>query len=332
MVDNEFNMINIMNKKVTKRVAIAKGQILFNYETYHLIKNRSLPKGNPLLMAEISGIMAAKNTSQLLPLCHPILLDFVKIKNELNDEKLCITIYAIVGAESKTGVEMEALSAVNSSLLTIYDLAKQICKNIVIKNIELLFKSGGKSGTWITNSNYPEWMLQYIKEPIENNLSGIDFAVITLSDRASKGIYDDNSGNYLKTRIQKNNGNLVHYALLPDEPKELQEIIQKITEEKPIIVLTNGGTGFSKRDKTPEALKAISTREFTGIGELLRKHGSNSTKFSWLSRSSAFEVKNSLVICLPGSEKAVSENMDALIPILPHIHSILIGNNHDKLS
>lgn len=141
---SNFNMINIINKKPTKRIAIARGQILLNNETYHLIKNKSLLKGDALLMAEVSGIMAAKNTAQILPLCHPIPLEFVQIKNELNDEKLSITIYAIVGTESKTGVEMEALSAVNASLLTIYDLSKMMSKKIIINSIELLFKSGEK--------------------------------------------------------------------------------------------------------------------------------------------------------------------------------------------
>lgn len=174
-------------------------------------------------------------------------------------------------------------------------------------------------------------MEEYVIESNKNCLNGVDFAVITLSDRAANGIYEDKSGNILKSIIEKNGGNLAHYSLLPDEPKMLQNLIQRLTQEEPLLILTNGGTGLSKRDTTPESLKEIATREIVGIGELLRQYGSHFTKFSWLSRSSAFEINNSIVVCLPGSEKAVNENMEALVPILPHIYSILIGNNHDKL-
>ena len=225
---------------------------------------------------------------------------------------------------------MEALSAVNASLLTVYDLSKMIEPHLIISNIELLVKKGGKSGLWLSPSGVPEWILQKANPGVTSVLSGIQSAVITLSDRAFAGTYVDTSGIYICDTLKCQGSNVVAYQVLPDDEKQLQDkILEFINEFRPTLILTTGGTGIGSRDNTPEAIMAIADKILPGIGELLRTYGSQHTPYSWISRSLAAVVNNTLVICLPGSERAVKEGLSCLIPILYHLIKMLHGNNHD---
>ena len=140
----QTRMIDVSDKSVTKRVAIAKGRVVMQTATLKMLKNDKLPKGGALTVAQVAGIMAAKNTSQLIPMCHPLILDEVKIDFAFNKDSVDIT--AQVKCTGKTGVEMEALTAVSVTALTIYDMCKAVEKGIGIENIRLVKKSGGKSG------------------------------------------------------------------------------------------------------------------------------------------------------------------------------------------
>jgi len=151
-----YKMIDVSSKEVTHRRALAVGEIILTSEVIEMIKNKKMPKGDPLSIAEVSGINGAKKTSELIPLCHPLTLDHISIHTEINESKKSITVYCLVSANSKTGVEMEALSGVNSALLAIYDLSKIIEPNLKITNTKLLIKSGGKKGLWINPEGIPE--------------------------------------------------------------------------------------------------------------------------------------------------------------------------------
>ena len=142
----EAHMVNVGEKEVSKRFAIAEGIVRVESTTIEKIKKDKLPKGDLFGTARIAGIMAAKKTSELIPLCHNLLISSVKIEIKLvkND----IYVLSSVKCDGKTGVEMEALTAVSVSCLTIYDMLKGLDKNAFIANIQLLEKSGGKSGDW----------------------------------------------------------------------------------------------------------------------------------------------------------------------------------------
>lgn len=142
----EAHMVNIGEKEISKRCAIAEGIVRVESTTIEKIKKDKLPKGDLFGTARIAGIMAAKKTSELIPLCHNLLISSVKIEIKLvkND----IYVLSNVKCDGKTGVEMEALTAVSVSCLTIYDMLKGLDKNAFIANIQLLEKSGGKSGDW----------------------------------------------------------------------------------------------------------------------------------------------------------------------------------------
>ena len=139
-------MVDVGAKPDTERLAVAKGEVHMQPETLRLIVQDALPKGNVLTTAQLAGIMAAKQTPNLIPLCHPLLLTKVDVTFEVDAHRSAIEITAAVRTRGKTGVEMEALTAVSVAALTLYDMAKAVEKGMRIQNIRLVPKSGGKSG------------------------------------------------------------------------------------------------------------------------------------------------------------------------------------------
>ena len=153
-VDEEgrVRMVDVGGKPDTERVAVARGEVTMRPETLRLIAEGGVPKGDVLAVAQVAGIMAAKRTPDLIPLCHPLLLTKVDVEFYINEEVSRIEITATARCRGKTGVEMEALTAVSVAALTIYDMAKAVEKTMRIGNIRLVRKSGGKSGDWILES------------------------------------------------------------------------------------------------------------------------------------------------------------------------------------
>ena len=141
-------MVDVNDKPISNRIAKAQGEILVTKDILDNIKDQSLKKGDLFTVAKVAGINAAKNTSQLIPLCHQVPLDSIDIEFTVNDRTSTITVSSIVKTSYKTGVEMEALVAVNITLLTIYDMCKAVSKDMEIRKVELIHKSGGKSGHW----------------------------------------------------------------------------------------------------------------------------------------------------------------------------------------
>lgn len=141
------HMVDVSDKSITKRIAIAEGTVHFPPEVYAQIQasHGQTAKGTITEIARIAGIMAAKNTSNIIPLCHPMMLERCKIYLNYQDDDCCLYICAEVGVTHKTGVEMEALTAVSAAALTVYDMTKALSHDIVIGNIQLVHKSGGKS-------------------------------------------------------------------------------------------------------------------------------------------------------------------------------------------
>jgi cyclic pyranopterin phosphate synthase len=148
--DGNAKMIDVSEKNDTNRIATASGFIKIKKETISLIQNEGLKKGDVLTVAKIAGVQAAKKTSSLIPLCHNINLNKIDIQFNINNQENKIYCKSIVSCISKTGAEMEALTAVSIALLTIYDMCKASDKNMLISEINLLEKHGGKSGSWIS--------------------------------------------------------------------------------------------------------------------------------------------------------------------------------------
>lgn len=147
--DGKAIMVDVTEKKETKRVAITSGKITMNVETYNRVKEGNIEKGDVLGVARVAGIMAAKKTSDLIPMCHPLFLTGVEVEFNFSDEDLTIESKVTVKTFGKTGVEMEALTGVSTVLLTIYDMCKAMDKTMLISDIKLCKKTGGKSGEFI---------------------------------------------------------------------------------------------------------------------------------------------------------------------------------------
>jgi cyclic pyranopterin phosphate synthase len=150
-----FSMADVAAKPVTYRLALASGKINVGEKAFKLLKDKSLPKGDALALAEFAGIQAAKQTPSLIPLCHPISLNRVSIHTRLIEEAFAVEVFAVAEIDAKTGVEMEALCGLNIALLTIWDLTKPINAALEITDVKLLYKSGGKRGDWVHPDGLP---------------------------------------------------------------------------------------------------------------------------------------------------------------------------------
>ena len=155
---NSFNMVNVSAKKETFRRALASGKIYVGKDVFKLIKNKEMPKGDPISLAEVSAVLGVKKTSELIPLCHPLPIDHTATKIIMHDEDSSLEVFCIVSAYAKTGVEMEAIMGVNAALITIYDLSKIVNPHLKIDNVKLLIKEGGKSGIWKNPEGLPEFL------------------------------------------------------------------------------------------------------------------------------------------------------------------------------
>lgn len=145
----QARMVDIGHKPDTERVAVARGSVLMRPRTLKLIMEGNLKKGDVLGVAQLAGVMAAKRTGSLIPLCHPLLLSHVEVTCKPNLEKTRIDIEATVRLQGKTGVEMEALTAVSVAGLTVYDMAKAVDRNMRLTDVRVVRKSGGQSGDWV---------------------------------------------------------------------------------------------------------------------------------------------------------------------------------------
>ena len=155
---NSFNMIDVSSKKETFRRALASGKIYVGKEVFKLIKDKNMPKGDPIALAEVAAVLGVKKTSELIPLCHPLPIDHTATKIIMNELDNSLEVFCVVSAVAKTGVEMEAIMGVNAALITIYDLSKIVNPDLLIQDIRLLVKQGGKSGLWINPNGVPEFL------------------------------------------------------------------------------------------------------------------------------------------------------------------------------
>ena len=323
-------MIDVGGKAPTHRIAIAEGRIVIGPHAFTLIRDRALPKGDVLVLAEIAGIQGAKSASQLIPLCHPMGLDQVQIRTELEEDDAAVRVFCTASTHAKTGVEMEALAGANAALLTIWDLTKMVEPDLLIDGVRLLAKVGGKSGLWLNPTGVPDWVKDKICPPMPQTLQGIAVAIITLSDRAAAGVYEDKATPVAQALLESFGATVTNTYVIPDEPTTLTKKILDIQQEgRARLIITTGGTGIAPRDQTPDTIARLADRIIPGIGEQLRLYGSQFTPFSWSSRSIGATLGNMLILTLPGNPKAVREGIECLHKQIPHLINTIDNIKHD---
>lgn len=328
-VGEHFRMIDVGPKTPTARTAWAEGRIFLGQKVFDLLSQRQLPKGDPLVLAEVAGVMAAKNTALLIPLCHPLPIESVRLSCQLQPESLSVLVTAEVRTTAKTGVEMEALVAVQAALLTIYDLCKGTDPALRIGDIMLARKEGGKSGVWVHPEKAPAVSPPSPQRATKQRLEGVRVAIVTISDSCYEGLAEDQSGRWLMDAVEAEGAWLGQQFLVPDSIESIRQVVSEAAERVSAdLILCTGGTGLSPRDLTPEALEGLWDKEIPGFGELLRSSGQQHTPLAHLSRSGAGILGHSLVIALPGSLKAVQQGLEALLPLLPHALHIMRGGQH----
>ncbi len=322
-----FHMADIRDKRPTRRRAVAVGE-LAAASAFPLIVERRLPKGDALAMAEVAGLQGAKSASMLMPLCHPLPLELVRVRCVPVAQRQAVRVYCEVATEARTGVEMEALAGVNAALLTLYDLSKPVEPALGIGAVRLLFKEGGKRGLWRHPDGMSEEETAHYRPRGNARLDGVRAAVLTLSDRAAGGAYEDKSGPVLVEGLRDLGASSGETELLADDPAPLTARLQALADEGVALVLCTGGTGLGPRDHAPEALAALGGREVPGLAEMIRAESRFHTPLAWLSRARAVQLGNCLIVALPGSPRAAAQAFAILAPVLAHALAMIAGGKH----
>ena len=299
-------MVDVTEKISNSRMAKAEGKIFMKSETISAICDDQIPKGNVLTTAKIAGIQAAKKTFETIPMCHQLNLSFVDIQFTIDSD--WIQIDSIAKTKEATGVEMEALSAVSATALTIYDMCKALDKTMSIGDIKLIKKMGGKSDHVM------------VHKP--------NVGIITLSDSVVSGDSKDQSGPILLEGFLNAGCIVEHQKVLPDGSKELVEIIASWINDGVELIITSGGTGLGPRDLTIETLDQKFDYKIPGIEQSLHAYGRSKVKTAMLSRLTAGVINGAIVICLPGSPNAVQDALKVLIPTVFHAFHMMKGDKH----
>ena len=302
-------MLDISHKIKTLREAKAQATLKVSPDTILLIRGNNIPKGNPLEVAKVAAINSAKSTSNIIPYCHPLPIDYVGVDFELLDDQIIVNVE--VKAIYKTGVEMEALTAASIAALTLYDMMKMLDEKMEITGVKLLEKSGGKSDFKDTYKAKPR------------------AAVLVMSDTIAAGKKEDKSGKIILERLEKEGVEIVDYKIVPDDLGEIANLLIYYSDELKLdLVMTTGGTGFSPRDNAPEAMEKVFEREIPGIPEAMRSYGQERIPYSMLSRGKAGIRGKTVIVNLPGSRGGVTDSLNAIFQAVLHSFKMIWGYGH----
>ncbi|MFT4022140.1 MAG: bifunctional molybdenum cofactor biosynthesis protein MoaC/MoaB [Acinetobacter sp.] len=296
-------MKNVAMKAESYRIAEAQAILYAPAHCIELLRQGNTDKGDALKTARIAGILAAKRTDELIPLCHPLPIYRADIEYELAEN--AVTILATVETIGPTGVEMEALTAASLAALTLYDMLKPHCEpeDLWVDQCKLKRKKGGKSH-----------FVRQLKHPLKAS-------VIVLSDTVAAGKKPDTAGQNVLEILQDANFCDIAYQVIADDADQLLQLVQQQQDVYPLI-LTVGGTGLGPKDLTVETLQPLLKREIPGLMEAARSFGQKRTPYAALSRGVAGYIGTSLTITLPGSRQGAKESLIAILPALVHLFDV----------
>jgi molybdenum cofactor biosynthesis protein MoaC len=285
-------MIDVSPKFNSLRYAMAEGFLYGKQKTLKRVFDKTVPKGDVTEVARAAAIFAAKRCADWITFCHPIPLDWVEVKLEPKKNKIKVT--AEVRSVWKTGVEMEAITAVSAALLNAYDMLKPLDDSLSFGDIRVVNKKGGKSD--FSNS---------FKKKLKT-------AILVMSDSTHAGKRKDKSGKIIEEFLADKPVKIDCYEVLPDDKEVIAERLCSLVDKEKVKLMT------------------VIDRSVPGIVEAIRSHGKDRTPFAMLSRGEAGVRGDSVIINLPGSSKGAIESLQALFPGLLHIFPMMQGKGHGK--
>jgi len=287
------HMVDVSGKEVTARAATASGRVLLSPAAVAALRDGTVPKGDALAVARIAGIQGAKRTPDLIPLCHPIGLHSVTVELEVTDEGVRIT--ATARTADRTGVEMEALTAVSVGALALIDMIKE----------------DGRQ-----DRDLAQAMIKAL--------------AITVSNRAAAGVYADRSGPVL-VELLRSAGCEVDGPQVVADGDPVEAALRDALRTGYDVVVTTGGTGLTPTDLTPEMTRKVLDREVPGIADAIRQEGAAAgVPASVLSRGLAGLAGQTLIVNLPGSTGGVRDGMAVLSRVLAHAVDQARGGDHPR--
>ncbi|MEZ2416880.1 bifunctional molybdenum cofactor biosynthesis protein MoaC/MoaB [Luteibacter sp. RCC_6_2] len=294
-------MKDVSQKPDSLRVARATATLHAPAACIDLLRSGETEKGDPLKTARVAGILAAKRTDELIPLCHPLPIHRADVHYELADT--FVRVIAEVQTIGPTGVEMEALTAASLAALTIYDMLKPYAEpdELHIEDCRLERKTGGKS---------------HYRRALDTPRSA---AVVVLSDTVASGAKPDTAGAYVRDALIEANFAPVEYAVIADDADVLADLLRSLVDGGVALVVTVGGTGLGPRDITVDTVRPMLDVEIPGIMEAARAFGQKRMPFAMLSRGVAGYVRDTLIVTFPGSRGGASESLAATLPGLVHL-------------
>ncbi len=302
-------MVNITHKLSSLRIAIATAIVTVSkQETIDAIQQRTVPKGDVFEFARAAGLLGVKKTSDVIPDCHPLPVEFTGITYSIDGLQITITVE--VHTIYKTGVEVEAMHGAAVTALTMYDMLKPIDKSAEISSIKLKKKSGGKS------------------DLLKEGYALLKAAVVVCSDTVSKGEKEDTAGKAIILKLETFGIETITYDVMADDFNLIQEKTKLLCNEHHQLLIFTGGTGLSPRDVTPDAVEPLIEKTIAGIMETARRYGQERMPYAMLSRGVAGFVGDTLVLTLPGSQKGAEETMDAIFPQVLHLFKVKKGERH----
>ena len=316
--DGRARMVDVSDKAVTTRIAVARGRLVTTAEVIALVRADGLPKADVLATARIGGITGAKKTADLIPLCHPLPLSSLTVDFELGESS--IEIEATAKTTGRTGVEMEALTAVSIAGLTLHDMVKAVDPAAMLTDIRLEEKSGGKRGVWTRATA--------LESPTNTTPDLEALArtahVIVASTRGASGERPDTTGPVIAGWLRELGFETPDPIVVADA--DIRAALAASVAEQPAVIITTGGTGVSPTDATPEATAALLDQQLPGVAEALRARGLTSTPMAALSRGLAGVAGRTVVVNLPGSRGGVADGLAVLTELLPHLVDQVSGS------
>jgi molybdenum cofactor biosynthesis protein MoaC len=294
-------MKDVSQKPDSLRVARATATLHAPAHCIELLRSGDTEKGDPLKTARVAGILAAKRTDELIPLCHPLPIHRAEVTYELADTS--VRVMAEVQTIGPTGVEMEALTAASLAALTLYDMLKPYAEpdELHIEDCRLERKTGGKS---------------HYRRTLSTPRSA---AVVVLSDTVASGAKADTAGAWVRDALIAARFGPVEYAMIADDAAVLGDLLGSLIHADTALIVTVGGTGLGPHDITVDTVKPMLDVEIPGIMEAARAFGQQRMPYAMLSRGVAGYVRDSLLVTFPGSRGGASESLAATLPGLIHL-------------